>query len=150
MLCAVRGWWPAGGAVRCGSQSRMRGSGVRVGRSRIGCGGGRGGGGGGGTGGEGLDAAAVTGFLLGEAGRGLSPGSLRGRVAELRSLLRFLYLAGVTGCPLAAAVPPVPGWKDTAVPARVAPEQARALLDCCDRQAAAGMRAPPMPLLMAP
>jgi site-specific recombinase XerD len=104
---------------------------------------------GGGTGAEGLDAAAVTGFLLAEAGRGLSPGSLRGRVAELRSLLRFLYLAGVTGCPLAAAVPPVPGWKDTAVPARLAPEQVRALLDCCDRVTAAGLRDLAMLLLMA-
>ena len=104
---------------------------------------------GGGTGAEGLDAAAVTGFLLAEAGRGLSPGSLRGRVAELRSLLRYLYLAGVTGRPLAAAVPPVPGWKDTAVPARLAPEQVRALLDCCDRQTAAGMRDLAMLMLMA-
>jgi len=104
---------------------------------------------GGGTGAEGLDAAAVTGFLLEEAGRGLCPGSLRGRVAELRSLLRYLYLAGVTGCPLAAAVPPVPGWKDTAVPARLAAEQVRALLDCCDRASAAGMRDLAMLMLMA-
>lgn len=104
---------------------------------------------GGGTGAEGLDAAAVTGFLLAEAGRGLSPGSLRGRVAELRSLLRYLYLAGVTGCPLAAAVPPVPGWKDTAVPARLAPGQVRALLDGCDQQTDAGIRGLAMLLLMA-
>jgi integrase/recombinase XerD len=103
---------------------------------------------GGGTGAEGLDAAAVTGFLLAEAGRGLSPGSLRGRVAELRSLLRYLYLAGVTGCPLAAAVPPVPGWKETAVPAQLAPEQVRALLDGCDRATAAGMRDLAMLMLM--
>jgi integrase/recombinase XerD len=105
--------------------------------------------GGGGTGAEGLDAAAVTGFLLAEAGRALSPGSLRGRVAELRSLLRYLYLAGVTGCPLAAAVPPVPGWKDTAVPARLTPAQVRALLDGCDRSAAAGQRDLAMLMLMA-
>ena len=104
---------------------------------------------GGGTGVEGLDAAAVTGFLLAEAGRALSPGSLRGRVAELRSLLRYLYLAGVTGCPLAAAVPPVPGWKDTAVPARLTPAQVRALLDGCDRSAAAGQRDLAMLMLMA-
>jgi len=104
---------------------------------------------GGGTGAEGLDAAAVTGFLLAEARRGLSPGSLRGRVAELRSLLRYLYLAGVTGCPLAAAVPPVPGWKDTAVPARLGPQQVRALLDGCDRATACGQRDLAMLLLMA-
>jgi integrase/recombinase XerD len=102
-----------------------------------------------GTGAEDLDAAAVTGFLLAEAGRGLSPGSLQGRVAELRSLLRYLYLAGVTGSPLAAAVPPVPGWKDAAVPVRLAPEQVRALLDSCDRQTAAGRRDLAMLMLMA-
>lgn len=104
---------------------------------------------GGGTGVEGLDAAAVTGFLLAEAGRGLCPGSLQGRVAELRSLLRFLYLAGVTASPLAVAVPPVPGWKDTAVPARMASEQVRALLAGCDRQTAAGKRDLAMLMLMA-
>jgi hypothetical protein len=47
-----------------------------------------------GTGAEGLDAAAVTGFLLAEAGRGLRPGSLQGRVAEMRSLLTYLYRPG--------------------------------------------------------
>lgn len=35
------------------------------------------------TGAEGLTADAVTAFLLSEVGRGLSPGSLQGRVAEL-------------------------------------------------------------------
>jgi len=55
---------------------------------------------GGGTGAEGLDAASVIGFLLAEAARGLGPGSLQGRVAELRSLLRFFYLNGVTTSPL--------------------------------------------------
>ena len=104
---------------------------------------------GGGTGAEGLDAAAVTGFLLAEAGRGLCPGSLQGRVAELRSLLRYLYLAGVTGSPLAAAVPPVPGWKDTAVPGLLPPGQVRALLESCRRDTAAGRRDLAMLMVMA-
>lgn len=103
----------------------------------------------GGTGAEGLDAAAVTGFLLAEAGRGLRPGSLQGRVAELRSLLRYLYLAGMTGSSLAAAVPPVPGWKDTAVPGPLPSEQVRLLLGGCDRDTAAGRRDLAMMMLMA-
>jgi site-specific recombinase XerD len=102
-----------------------------------------------GTGAEGLDAVAVTGFLLAEAGRGLRPGSLQGRVAELRSLLTYLYLAGVTASPLAAAVPPVPGWKDTAVPGPLPSEQVRALLDGCSRDTAAGRRDLAMLMLMA-
>lgn len=104
---------------------------------------------GGGTGAEGLDAAAVTGFLLAEAGRGLCPGSLQGRVAELRSLLRYLYLAGVTGSPLAVAVPPVPGWKDTSVPGPLPSEQVRLLLGGCRRDTAAGRRDLAMLMLMA-
>jgi integrase/recombinase XerD len=104
---------------------------------------------GGGTGAEGLDAAAATGFLLAEAGRGLRPGSLQGRVAELRSLLTYLYLAGVTDSPLAAAVPPVPGWKDTAAPGPLPSEQVRALLNGCRRDTAAGRRDLAMLMLMA-
>lgn len=87
-----------------------------------------------------LTGPAVTGFLLAEASRGLAPGSLHGRVAELRSLLRFLYVKGFTDTPLAQAVPPVPGWKGIAVPPRLSPAQVNALLDSCDRDTATGMR----------
>jgi site-specific recombinase XerD len=104
---------------------------------------------GGGTGAEGLDAASVIAFLLAEAARGLAPGSLQGRVAELRSLLRFCYLNGVTGSPLAAVVPPVPGWKDTAVPRRVTAAQVRTLLGSCDQTTAAGKRDFAMLMLLA-
>jgi hypothetical protein len=71
-----------------------------------------------GTGAEGVTAGAVTVFLLAEVSRGLARGSLQGRVAELRSLLRFLYLKGFTDTEVARAVPPLPGWKDAAVPPR--------------------------------
>ena len=83
---------------------------------------------------EGLDAAAVTGFLLAEAGRGSVPGVAAGPgggaavAAEV-----FVSGRGDRACPLAAAVPPVPGWKDTAVPRRVSAAQVRALLDSCDQ-----------------
>ncbi len=55
----------------------------------------------GGNGVAGLDGAAVNGFLLAEAERGLAVGSVKGRVAELRSLLRYLHVAGLTGAGLA-------------------------------------------------
>ena len=98
---------------------------------------------------EWLTAQAVTGFLLAEASRGLAAGSLHGRVAELRSLLRFLYVKGFTDTPLAQAVPPVPGWKGIAVPPRLSAAQVSALLDSCDRDTATGIRDLAMLSLMA-
>lgn len=96
-----------------------------------------------------LTGQAVTGFLLAEASRGLAAGSLHGRVAELRSLLRFLYVKGFTDTPLAQAVPPVPGWKGIAVPPRLSAAQVSALLDSCDRDTATGLRDLAMLSLMA-
>jgi hypothetical protein len=64
---------------------------------------------------ESLSGADVVAFLLSESER-LSVGSVKGRVGELRSLLRFLYLQGLTPRPLAVIVPPVAGWRDTGVP----------------------------------
>jgi site-specific recombinase XerD len=55
----------------------------------------------------------------------------------------------VTASPLALAVPPVPGWKDTAVPGPLPSEQVRALLDGCRRDSAAGRRDLAMLMLMA-
>lgn len=88
---------------------------------------------------EDLTGADVIAFLLAETAR-VSVGAAKGRVAELRSLLRFLYLKGWMPLALAAAVPPVAGWHDTGVPAGVAPPQVQRLLDCCDRTDPAGVR----------
>lgn len=96
--------------------------------------------GGGAAGVEGLGQEAVTAFLLAEAARGLSAKSLQGRVAELRSLLRFLYLQAMISTPLGQGVPPVPGWKDTGVPRRMATTEVQALLDSCDRATESGKR----------
>lgn len=93
-----------------------------------------------GTGAEAVTAATVTAFLLAEVSRGLARGSLQGRVAELRSLLRFLYLKGFTDTEVARSVPPLPGWKDTAVPPRLSTAQVSALLDSCDRATTTGVR----------
>lgn len=96
--------------------------------------------GGGPDGVEDLGQEAVTAFLLAEASRGLSAKSLQGRVAELRSLLRFLYLQAIIPTPLGQGVPPVPGWKDTGVPRRLAMTEVQVLLDSCDRATAGGRR----------
>jgi site-specific recombinase XerD len=101
------------------------------------------------AGAEGLSEQAVTAFLLAEASRGLSAKSLQGRVAELRSLLRFLYLQAMITTPLGEGVPPVPGWKDTAVPRRLAAAEVQALLASCDRATASGKRDLAILLLLA-
>ena len=62
-----------------------------------------------------LTGADVNAFLLRECGR-VSAGSAKGRVAELRSILRFLYLQGITPLRLGTAVPPVGGWRLATLP----------------------------------
>lgn len=94
---------------------------------------------GGGDGVGGLTGSEVTAFLLRECSR-LSPGSAKGVVAELRSLLRFLYVQGAMLTSLAGAVPPVAGWRDTRLPATVSAADVESLLDSCDRSGPAGRR----------
>ena len=105
--------------------------------------------GGGPAGVEGLSEQAVTAFLLAEASRRLSAKSLQGRVAELRSLLRFLYLQAMITAPLGEGVPPALGWKDTSVPRRLAAAEVQALLDSCDRATTSGKRDLAILLLLA-
>lgn len=87
----------------------------------------------------GVSSAEVNAFLLAESAR-CSVGAAKGRVAELRSLLRYLFVRGMTSGQLAAAVPPVAGWHNTGIPPTVSPEQVQALLDSCDRGTANGIR----------
>ena len=63
-----------------------------------------------------------------------------GRVAELRALLRFLHLKGLTELSLAEAVPPVAGWRDTGVPMTVPSADIERLLASCDHTTVAGCR----------
>ncbi len=74
---------------------------------------------------HGLTGADLNAFLLRECAR-VSAGSAKGRVAELRSLMRFLHLRGVTALKLGGAVPPVGGWRFAAVPRTMAPGDADA------------------------
>jgi site-specific recombinase XerD len=87
----------------------------------------------------GLTAVEVNAFLLTECAR-CSVGAAKGRVAELRSLLRYLFVREVTTTQLAAAVPPVAGWHNTGIPPTVSPADVQALLDSCDRSRPVGVR----------
>lgn len=91
------------------------------------------------TGVEELSGPEVTAFLLRESAR-LSVGSAKGLVTDVRSLLRFLFVEGLTPTTLAHAVPPMAGWRDTRLPATLAASDIRALLESCDRGHPTGRR----------
>jgi site-specific recombinase XerD len=86
-----------------------------------------------------LTGADVNAFLLRECAR-VSCGSAKGRVAELRSVLRFLYLQGLTPMRLGSSVPPVGGWRLATVPPTISPGDVQRLLDSCDRTTLIGRR----------
>jgi integrase/recombinase XerD len=88
---------------------------------------------------ENLTGADIVAFLLQESDR-LSVGSVKGRVAELRSLLKFLYLQGLTPRPLGTVVPPAAGWRDTGVPKAIPAADVQLLLGSCDRSDQIGVR----------
>ena len=86
-----------------------------------------------------LAAVDVTRFLVVECGR-VSAGSAKGRVAELRALLRYLFLQGLTSRSLAVAIPPVAGWHGTTIPKTITPAKVNELIDSCDLSTAIGAR----------
>jgi site-specific recombinase XerD len=86
-----------------------------------------------------LTGADVNAFLLRECGR-VSAGSAKGRVAELRAVLRFLYLQGFTPLRLGTAVPPVGGWRLATLPPTMTAADVQLLLDGCDRSTDVGVR----------
>jgi site-specific recombinase XerD len=96
----------------------------------------------------GLTGADVSAFLLEECAR-VCVGSAKGRVAELRSLLRFLYLRGFTDIALAESVPSVAGWRNTEIPATMPPGDVQRLLGSCDRATLGGVRNYAIMLLLA-
>jgi site-specific recombinase XerD len=87
----------------------------------------------------GLTGADVNAFLLGECGR-VSAGSAKGRVGELRAVLRFVYLLGLTPLQLGSAVPPVGGWRLATLPPTMNATVVQLLLDGCDRGTNVGDR----------
>lgn len=95
-----------------------------------------------------LNGMDVNRFLLTEASR-VSVGSAKGRVAEMRSLLRFLFLTGRVDCDLASAVPPVAGWHDKGVPRGAKTPDVERILEACDPATLTGCRDRAMLLLVA-
>ena len=87
----------------------------------------------------GLNGAVVSRFLLGECER-VCLGSAKGKVAELRSLLRFLHVRGFTPRSLAESVPAVAGWRETMIPPSMPRSDIDRLLESCDRSTLGGAR----------
>ena len=95
-----------------------------------------------------LSGEQVTAFLLRECER-LSVDSAKGKVAELRSLLRFLFVRGSIELALGESVPPVAGWRDTGIPRSVPPADVERLIASCDRSTLDGARDAAIVLLLA-
>ena len=85
-----------------------------------------------------LDAKVVSQFVV-QAAQHRCVGSTKHLVTALRSLLRFLHVAGHAPV-LAASVPTVAGWRGSALPRALPPGDLDRLLASCDRQTAAGRR----------
>src|SRR6202042_1902226 len=86
-----------------------------------------------------LSASEVSSFLARECpGRSMS--GARDLVCALRSLLRYLHLAGLTEVPLVWAVPSVADLRDRTLPRGLDPAAVRRLLASCDRRALTGLR----------
>jgi integrase/recombinase XerD len=88
-----------------------------------------------------LQAGEVTAFVLAQCRsgrRGVS--SAKTLTSGLRSLLRFLHVAGWVPVPLAQAVPSVAGWRLGSLPRALEAEQVERLLESCDRSTALGRR----------
>jgi integrase/recombinase XerD len=92
------------------------------------------------SGAEDLGSAEVTAYLVGCCSRLTTTGSAKREAADLRSLLRFLYLRGITVADLATALPPVASWRDTRLPAAMSAADVAALLGSCDRSCPSGLR----------
>lgn len=67
-------------------------------------------------------------------------GSAKAMMTGLRSFLRFVQVQGLVPGPLASAVPPVAGWKLSALPRTLEVGQVAMLLDSCDRDTPLGRR----------
>ncbi len=86
-----------------------------------------------------LSAAEVTGFVVAECGQ-CGTALAKKTVTALRSLLRFLHVAGLTAVPLAVAVPQVAGRRSGSLPEGFEPGQVARLLASCDRRRVMGWR----------
>ena len=85
-----------------------------------------------------LNGNDVTQFALRECGR-RSVGTAKLLITHLRSLLRFLHLAGEAP-PLADVVPMVPGWHATGLPHAMKPDEVERMMASCAADTDAGRR----------
>ena len=90
----------------------------------------------------------VTAFLLRECER-LSVDSAKGKVGELRSVLRFLFVRGLIPLALGDAVPAVASWRDARIPRAVPPGDVERLIASWDRSTLDGARDAAIVLLLA-
>lgn len=87
---------------------------------------------------EALTAGEVTSFVVDQARR--DPRSVPHMVTALRSLLRYLHVAGVIPVGLASAVPTLARWKLAGLPKVLPADQVVALLASCDPRTEVGQR----------
>jgi integrase/recombinase XerD len=88
-----------------------------------------------------LTAGEVTGFVVARCAPGRCSGSAAKILTSgLRSLLRYLHVAGLTTIPLAQAVPRAAGWRLSSLPRALEAEQVARLLESCDRATVNGRR----------
>ena len=95
-----------------------------------------------------LSAADVSSFLAAECPRRSMSGA-RDLASALRSLLRYLHVAGLIELPLVWAVPSVANLRDRSLPRGLAPAALRKLLAGCDRRRTVGRRDYAILLLLA-
>lgn len=88
----------------------------------------------------GLDAAAVTGFVVAQTSSMRSVWSAKAEITALRALLRFLHVRGMTPGPLVGAVPAVAGWRLAGLPRGLRQDQVVALLAAPDTTTTVGLR----------
>ncbi|GAA3314323.1 tyrosine-type recombinase/integrase [Arthrobacter ramosus] len=88
---------------------------------------------------EGLDARAVSGFVMSQI-PGMPVGSAKLTVTALRSLLRFLFAAGHIGDRLDQVVPARAGYRDSGLPRGLTPERVKALIAAVDPASRTGKR----------
>lgn len=88
---------------------------------------------------ENLASFEISAFMV-EASSRLVVESAKREAADLRALLRFLYLRGVVDTDLGTAMPPVAVWRGTRLPSTLSATQVDALLAGCDRSTTGGRR----------
>ena len=97
---------------------------------------------------ERLCSADVSSFVVRECSKRSVSGA-RDLVCALRSLLRYLHLAGLIDAPLVWAVPSVADLRDRSLPRGLEPTAVKKLLSSCDRRTLVGRRDYAVLLLLA-